>query len=68
MICTWIVTIASSIAFLATCYPVGAASTNVIAALAVGVAAAIGCAVCLTILFLRIGRRRAAKKRMDWYV
>jgi hypothetical protein len=62
IICTWLITIASSIAFLATCYPAGMASASLGVGLAVGVPVAIGCAVYLTILFIKIGRGRAAKK------
>lgn len=62
VICTWLVVIASAIAFFATCYPVGVASNDFRAGLTVGVIAAIGCAAFLTIFFIKIGRGRAAKK------
>lgn len=62
MICSWLVSIASSIAFLATCFPVGMASNSLAAGLIVGVPVAIGCAVYLTGQFIRNGRGRAAKQ------
>lgn len=61
VMCTWLVTIASSIAFFATCFPVGAVSNSIPFGLIVGVPVAIGCAIHLTNRFLRTGPGRAAK-------
>jgi hypothetical protein len=62
VMCTWLVTIASSIAFFATCFPVGAFSNSIPFGLIVGVPVAIGCAVYLANWFIRTGPDRAAKK------
>lgn len=62
MICSWLVAITSSIAFFATCFPVGMASNSIPFGLIVGVPVAIGCAVYLANWFIRTGPDRAAKK------
>ena len=63
MVCTWAVVISTSIAFLATCYPAGLVTSNLVVGLVVGVPAAIGCAFLMTRIFVRMGQGQAARDR-----